>query len=169
MEVMKLFRTTLVLTSILFFTSCVALDPLLYPFHRTYNVAVPKNGLVKKMPTPKFPTQEHKYSSTCCGWNGLHYLGFVYQLKRDEKKMHQAAVYYALENAPDFEIVEWYSNKRKAAGKVRVIDSYPLSGGYCRFYQGLIQVKNKARTSTIMACKMNGSIGWSFDAGAYPN
>ena len=119
------------------------------------------------MPTPKFPTDEHKYHFTCCGWNGLHYLGFVYQLKHDERKMHQAAVYYALENAPDFEIIEWYSKKRKAAGKVRVIDSYPVSGGYCRFYQGLIQLKNKARTSTIMACKMGGSAGWSFDAGSY--
>ena len=104
MEVMKLFRTTQVLTSILLFTSCVALDPLLYPYHRTYNVAVSKNSLVKNMPTPKFPTDEHKYHFTCCGWNGLHYLGFVYQLKHDERKMHQAAVYYALENAPDFEI-----------------------------------------------------------------
>ena len=75
------------------------------------------------MPAPKFPTDEHRYHFTCCGWNGLHYLGFVYQLKRDERKMHQAAVYYALENAPDFEIIEWYSKKRKAAGKVRVIDS----------------------------------------------
>ena len=167
MEVMKLFRTTQVLTSVLFLTSCVALDSLLFPYHRTYDVAVSKNSLVKKMPTPKFPTDEHRYHFTCCGWNGLHYLGFVYQLKRDERKMHQAAVYYALENAPDFEIVEWYSKKRKAAGKVRVIDSYPLSGGYCRFYQGLIQVMNKARTSTIMACKMSGSAGWSFDAGSY--
>ena len=168
MEVMKLFRITLVLTNMFFLTNCAALDPLLFPYYRSYNVAVPENDFIKKMPTPKFPTQGDMYHYTCCGWNGLHYLGFVYQLKRDEKKMHQAAVYYALENAPDFEIVEWYSKKRKAGGKVRVIHSYPVSAGYCRFYQGLIQVKNKARTGIIMACKSITSVGWSFDAGDYP-
>ena len=168
MEVMKLSRTTLVLTSIFFLTCCAAFDPWLYPFYRTYNVPVPKNGLLKEMPTPKFPTQEHKFSPPCCTWNGLHYLGFVYQLKRDEKTMHKSAVFFALKNSPDFDIVEWYSKKRRVGGKVRVIKSYPVSGGYCRFYQGLIQVKNKAKTATIMACKHAGGAGWSFDAGAYP-
>ena len=67
-----------------------------------------------------------------------------------------------LDNAPNGEIVSWYSDKRLANGHVRVIHSYPISGGYCRTYQAYIKVNGTERHMTNNACKMNWNITWVF-------
>ncbi len=65
-------------------------------------------------------------------------------------------------------IATWYNKKKKKAmGKVRVVESFPISSGYCRYYQVLIQVKKKAKTAVYQACKYIGSPDWSYDYGRY--
>ena len=90
------------------------------------------------------------------------WLGEVFSLNRAEKKMHESAVFFALSNTENGKIVSWYSKKRLAGGKVRVIHSYPISGGYCRTYQAYIKVNGKERHMTNNACKYIGTASWSF-------
>ena len=73
-----------------------------------------------------------------------------------------AGFVYEITNTQNGKIVSWYSKKRLAAGKVRVINSYPISGGYCRTYQAYIKLNGKERHMTNNACKYIGSPSWSF-------
>ena len=117
-------------------------------------------GHIGEMPPAEWWGEELKYSMPAYLWRRTQYLGFF--LKKEEQKMHKSAVFFVLENAKDGQIVSWHSKKRQAAGKVRVIHSYPISGGYCRTYQTYIKVKRKARHKNNNACKYIGSPSWSF-------
>ena len=117
-------------------------------------------GAIIEMPAPVFFGDELKYSMTQFLWRSTQFMRF--RLNKKEKKMHQSAVFFMLGNAPNGEIVSWYSNKRYANGHVRVIRSYPISGGYCRTYQAYIKVNGTERHMTNNACKKNWSPSWSF-------
>jgi len=92
-------------------------------------------------------------------WNHMQYLRF--SLNDDEKKMHQSAVYHALNNSPNGPITTWNSRERLAQGKVRVIHSFQTSTGYCRVYQALIEINGSSRDWTNKACK-SGNSDWVF-------
>ena len=116
-------------------------------------------GTFGEMPFPVFFTNDYEVSVPTFLFRATQYQRF--RLKKNEKKMHESAVYFMLENAPNSKIVSWYSDKRYAGGKVRVIHSYPISGGYCRTYQAWIKVNSKERHMTNNACKlMDGD--WKF-------
>ena len=83
-------------------------------------------------------------------------------VNKEEKKKHQSAVFFMLDNTKNGEIVSWYSDKRLANGKVRVIHSYPISGGFCRTYQAYIKLNGAERHTTNNACLYMGSPTWSF-------
>ena len=117
-------------------------------------------GTFGEMPFPVFFANDYEVSVPTFLFRATQYQRF--RLKKNEKKMHESAVYFMLENAPNSKIVSWYSDKRYAGGKVRVIHSYPISGGYCRTYQAWIKVNSKERHMTNNACKYIGSLGWSF-------
>jgi surface antigen len=67
-----------------------------------------------------------------------------------------------LGNAQNGRMVSWYSKKRLSNGKVRVVHSYPVSGGYCRSYQSYIKIGNKEKHMTNIACKEDWMPGWRF-------
>ena len=117
-------------------------------------------GPIIEMPNPVFFGDELKYSMTQFLWRQTQFMRF--RLKKNEKKMHQSAVFFMLNNAPNGEIVSWYSDKRLANGKVRVIHSYPISGGFCRTYQAYIKLNGAERHTTNNACLYMGSPTWSF-------
>mgnify|MGYP001441192020 FL=1 len=51
-------------------------------------------------------------------------------------------------------------------GAVRVLASEPISGGYCRYYQVVIQKKKKIKHKVFQACKFIGSANnWTFRGG----
>lgn len=109
-------------------------------------------GSFGEMPFPVFFANDYEVSVPTFLFRATQFLRF--RLKKEEKKMHESAVYFMLENAPNGKIVSWYSDKRYAGGKVRVIHSYPISGGYCRQYQAWIKVNSKERHTTNNACKL---------------
>ena len=118
------------------------------------------NDTIGEMPDPIWLGDDLKYSMPAFLWRHTQYLNF--RLTKDEKKLHQSAVFFMLKNTENGEIVSWYSDTRKANGKVRVIHSYPISGGYCRTYQSFIKVKTKSKHTTNNACRYRGSPSWSF-------
>ena len=149
---MKLFKVIIVLIS-LFTVSVNAADSSKTP----KDLDVDIKGA---MPLPNLLNDDLVYTIMRFGWNRTQYLRF--KLKKDEKQLHKSAVYFMLENAQNGKIVSWYSKKRLAGGKVRVIHSYPISGGYCRTYQAYIKVNGKERHTTNNACKYIGTPSWSF-------
>ena len=157
---MKLFHL-IVLISLLFVASCSSLIGTL----ETKPLETPSEGFITEMPKPDFSKEGLGWTGD--SWNGIQYVGFLYLLSKEDKQQHQATVKFVLVNLPDMKIATWYSKKKKAMGKVRAISSFPISGGYCRYYQVLIQVKKKAKTAVYQACKHIGSIDWSYDYGTY--
>lgn len=93
-------------------------------------------------------------------WRYTQYVGM--RLKKEEKQLHKSTVFFMLDNAKDGKIVSWNSKKRLAQGKVRVIHTYPISGGYCRMYQAYIKIKSKQKHMTNNACKYIGAGTWVF-------
>ena len=117
-------------------------------------------GMIGQMPAPIWLGDDVKYSMPAYLFRRTQFLRF--RLNKTEKKMHESAVFFALTNTQNGKIVSWYSKERLAAGKVRVIHSYPISGGYCRTYQAYIKLNGKERHMTNNACKYIGSPSWSF-------
>ena len=152
---MKLLKVITLWSSILLFlTSCVeGVVTLKRPNSET-------NGSLLEMPVPMYLGDDVKYSMPAFSWRQTQFLNFI--LKKEEKKMHKSAVFFMLDNAKNGEIVSWYSDKRLANGKVRVIHSYPTGSGLCRQYQAYIKVKDTERHTTNNACKKSWSITWSF-------
>ena len=147
---MKLFKVIIVSISILFLMPAIT---------QAKNLKE-TNGSIGEMPPPLWLGDDLKYSMPAFLFRATQYMRF--SLNRQEKKMHESAVFFALTNTENGRIVSWYSKKRLAGGKVRVIHSYPISGGYCRTYQAYIKVNGKERHMTNNACKYIGSPSWSF-------
>ena len=118
-------------------------------------------GVFLKMPDPIFLGDDLKYSMPLFFFRKTQFLRF--SLSRVEKEQHKAAVFFMLNNTPNGVITAWHSAKRNLVnGQVRVIHSYPISGGYCRTYQAYIKVNGTQRHMTNNACKGITSIAWSF-------
>ena len=150
MENMKLFKVIIVLISIL------------VSGHAMADKKTPGDGkgAIGDMPDPVWLGNDLRYSAPAFLWRHTQYLRF--RLNREEKNMHKSAVFFMLENVENGKIVSWYSKKRLAGGKVRVIHSYPISGGYCRTYQAYIKINGKERHMTNNACKYLYAPSWSF-------
>ena len=154
---MKLFHL-IALINLLFVASCTTLFV-------TKSVETPSEGFITKMPIINYSKEGLGWVGG--DWNTIQYVGFVYHLSKEDKLQHEATVKFVLHNLPDMKTATWYSKKKKAMGKVRAVESFPISGGYCRYYQVLIQVKKKARTAVYQACKRIGGVDWSYDYGRY--
>jgi len=153
MENMRLFKAIIVSISLLFATVACA---------GTTSNKTPNDtkGYIGDMPDPIWLGNDVEYSMPAFLFRRTQFLRF--NLNKEEKKMHESAVFFALSNTQNGKIVSWYSKERLAAGKVRVIHSYEISGGYCRTYQALIKLNGKERHMTNNACKYIGSPSWSF-------
>ena len=150
MENMRLFKVITVLISLLL-SSTVLADS---------NKLTETIGTIGDMPPPIWLGDDPKYSMPAFLFRWTQYMRF--RLNKDERKMHESAVFFALTSTQNGKIVSWYSKERLVAGKVRVIHSYPISGGYCRTYQAYIKVNGKERHTTNNACKYIGTRSWSF-------
>ena len=148
---MRLYLVITLLSSILFFNTASA-NNTPGETEVKLNDAMP--------PVVMGEVDDFKYTLPAFLWRSSQYMRF--RLNKKEKQMHQSAVFFMLENAKNGEIVSWYSDERLANGKVRVIKSYPISGGFCRTYQAYIKLNGAERHMTNNACKYIGSPSWSF-------
>jgi hypothetical protein len=149
---MKLLKAIIILCSIIICNQCIAGSVSKKPLEIN-------KSLINDLPTPIFLGEDIKYSMPHYLWRSSQYMRF--RLKKEEKQQHESAVFFMLDNAANGEVVSWYSDSRLATGKVRVIHSYPISGGYCRQYQAFIQVKNKSKHFTNNACRYDTRV-WFF-------
>ena len=147
---MRLFKVIIVLSSLLFSSTALAGS----------KPPGDAKGTIGDMPEPTWLGNDLKYSMPAYLFRKTQFMRF--RLNKTEKSMHESAVFFALTNAENGKIVSWYSKKRLANGKVRIIHSYPISGGYCRTYQAYIKLNGKERHMTNNACKYIGTPSWSF-------
>jgi len=146
---MRLFKVIIVLSSLLWGTALAGT-----------NTPGDTKGTIGDMPEPTWLGSDVKYSMTAYLFRRTQFMRF--RLNETERKLHESAVFFALSNAENGKIVSWYSKKRLANGKVRVIHSYPISGGYCRTYQAYIKLNGKERHMTNNACRRITSVSWTF-------
>ena len=146
---MKLLKVIIILSSLLVFSTYAKSGEL-----------KETEGELGNMPHPTFLGEDIKYSMPAFLFRLTQYMRF--RLSKEEKDLHKSAVFFMLNNAQNGKIVSWYGDKRLVNGKVRVIHSYPISGGYCRTYQAYIKLNGKERHMTNNACKYIGSPSWSF-------
>ena len=139
---MKLFKVITILSSLFILTSCAGVGG---------NYIKETEGTFLNFPEPVTLGENQLWSAPGMLWSHIQYLRF--SLNDEEKKMHQSAVYHALNNAANGEITGWHSMDRLAQGKVRVIHSFPISGGRCRVYQSFIELNGTSRHWTNNACK----------------
>ena len=163
---MKLFQITLVLISLLFLTNCVGVGP--------QKINIDKVKKERKLPEPNFLIPDAVYVTSGNGhtWDLRQFMDFRFWsppfFRRNEIRQHKDAVYMALENLKDFEVVSWYSETRDAGGKVRPIFTYGINSSLCRDYQALLYIEKKARSKTFTACKFAFGNGFRFNYWDWP-
>lgn len=146
---MKIYRILLISTFILI-NNCVG----------NIQTVTETQGTFLDFPQPITLGEKEIWSAPGMMWNGIQYLRF--SLNDEEKKMHQSAVYHALNNSSNGEMTSWYSKDRLASGKIRIIHSFPISDGHCRVYQSLISLNGATRHFTNNACKRFYATTWLF-------
>jgi surface antigen len=139
---MKLFRAIILLSSALLLQNCASTK---------FETVKETQGAIQEMPKISMLGEKELWTMPGMLWNGVQYMRF--NLNRQEKNLHQSAVYHALNDAEIGAITSWYSKDRKASGKVRVVHQFPTSDGYCRTYQSYITLNGARRHMTNNACK----------------
>ena len=79
-----------------------------------------------------------------------------FNLNKEEKKMHNKAVFISLNHGKNGQLVSWHSKKRMASGKVRIIHSFVVDKKPCRTYQSFIKLNGAEKHSTHTFCKTKG-------------
>ena len=66
-------------------------------------------------------------------------------MREEDKKKQQQAIFYALDNLPEGEIIRWHNEDNNSWGRVKIVSSYPQGSGYCRIIFSQISKKGKIR------------------------
>ena len=85
-----------------------------------------------------------------------------FSLSKEDKKKQQQAIFYALDNLPEGEIIRWHNEDNNSWGRVKIVSSYPQGNGYCRIIFSQISKKGKIRDFKETACKDVAYDGWLF-------
>ena len=78
------------------------------------------------------------------------------------KNPEQQAVFFALDNLSEGEIIRWHNDDSDSWGRIKVVSSYPQGSGYCRVIFTQISKKGKIRDFKETACKDVAYDGWLF-------
>lgn len=84
------------------------------------------------------------------------------QLNKEDKAKHTGAVIFALENAEDGQIVEWYNSTEETSGKIKPLMTWMVQGGYCRKLVTLVKKGENAREYEEVGCRTIDSEFWTF-------
>jgi surface antigen len=100
--------------------------------------------------------------------NGIiNIIGNVYKqatgtLNREDTLTHTKTVIFAASNLETGRTAEWTNPANGTAGRVRVVMSRPVQGGYCRMLFTQVEKDRKIRDYTEWACKTIDSQFWTF-------
>lgn len=79
-----------------------------------------------------------------------------------DAELHGQAVYHALNNLENGEVVEWYNDARGSHGKAMVVLTYPARAGQCRRVHSYMRINHNSYSYTDTACLDNNRRTWTF-------
>jgi len=99
--------------------------------------------------------------------NIISIIGNIYKqatgsLSSDDQKQHIRTVIFAASNLPTGEVIEWSNPANGTAGRVKVVMTKSVQGGYCRMLFTQVEKDNTIRDYTEWACKTIDSKFWTF-------
>lgn len=84
------------------------------------------------------------------------------QLDYEDRQTHIMTVMFAMENADNGETSVWFNQRTDTAGRVRVLMTQPVQGGYCRHFVSEVRIGKTVREYNEVGCKTIDSRFWSF-------
>jgi len=83
-------------------------------------------------------------------------------LSSEDQKQHIKTVIFAASNLETGSVAEWTNPANATAGRVKVVMTKPVQGGYCRMLFTQVEKDNVIRDYTEWACKTMDSKFWTF-------
>ena len=84
------------------------------------------------------------------------------RLSRDDQETHIKTVLYAVSVLETGQEAEWSNPNNKTAGRVKIILTRPVQGGYCRTFFTQVEKNYKIQEYTEQGCKTIDSQFWTF-------
>lgn len=90
------------------------------------------------------------------------YKMFQSSLSSEDRDTHTMTVIHAMETLENGEDAVWYNQREKTAGKVRIVMTYPVQGGYCRKFFTQVQINENVRDYSETGCRTMDTPYWIF-------
>lgn len=87
---------------------------------------------------------------------------FSKRMKPEDQALHTQAVYHALNNLENGEVVEWFNDRTDAQGKARIVYTWPGNGNICRRVHSWVRLGADEKAFEDTACFYNSTNGWKF-------
>lgn len=84
------------------------------------------------------------------------------RLPKADNALHSQAVYHALNNLDNGELIEWYNDRTNSHGKARIVYTIPGSGTICRRIHSWVQTADRSNNYEDTACYNNNTNSWTF-------
>ena len=84
------------------------------------------------------------------------------KLSKDDQLYHGQAVFHALNNADNGQVVEWFNDHAGSTGKVMIAMTWPASGSICRRLHHYVRRDNAEKTWAETACVNSNNHSWVF-------
>ncbi len=83
-------------------------------------------------------------------------------MKPEDQAMHTQAVYHALNNLENGELVEWFNDRTDAQGKARIVYTWPANGNICRRVHSWVRLGADEKSFEDTACLYANTNVWKF-------
>lgn len=94
---------------------------------------------------------------------GLNLFKYVSNsLSKEDQITHVKAVIYALSALDTGQEAEWSNPSNGTAGRIKIVLTRPVQGGYCRTFFTQVEKNNQVREYTEQGCKTIDSQFWIF-------
>ncbi len=107
-----------------------------------------------------YESELHPNSSLIILYN--HVKSMFGRLNEEDSRMHKQAVYHALNNLDNGEVVTWFNDDRSNFGRVEVVSTVDKNGDMCRRIYSFINVGSNQRSFEEWACYRSDSGVWKF-------
>ena len=83
-------------------------------------------------------------------------------LSSESKVLHDKAIYFAVQHSKNGELVTWRNKQGTEQGRIKVVSTMPVSGGFCRRMLVELSVGNSIRNLNETACLNINTNQWHF-------
>jgi hypothetical protein len=92
------------------------------------------------------------------------YKQFDGTLARHDRETHIKTIIFAAGSLDNGQVAVWSNPENRTAGRVKVVLTKPVQGGYCRLLYTEVEKGDRVREYSEYACKTIDSQYWSFSS-----